>query len=176
MLQTASPARNATAFGPENGLSLTSALLGLFIMMVVFEIAAKVTFANQQSQKQALVAGYYQVIGNALGRDTSATPSVAQAVSAGLLPAQFANAQGGLNADALGVAPTISTTSSGIAVVSHRAVPEKEIDQINGLRSFGVSGEGSCSRTTVCGNNGVQSWSVTVPQPQTGFAYYGYEG
>jgi hypothetical protein len=158
----------------EQGLSLTSALLGMLVMMVMVGFVAKAQFHSEQVGRQMLVAHYYQFLGGELsGNSSLATLTPDSAVSSGLIPSGMVN-NGQLNADPLGVVPRMVAINNTLFIVSSQAVPKAEIGKLGGLQSFGVSG-GLCGASTVCGNSGGNaSWSVPVLGAQKGYAYYGF--
>jgi hypothetical protein len=156
----------------------------MVVMMVLLSIVMRMEYQQQTAGKQSLVAAYYMTLGNALApvapasSTSAAAPTastISQAVADGYLPSQFLHGTS-LNADALGVVPTVVTQSSGrVVVYGSRPVPEQEINRIASFRGFGVSGEGDCSSGDVCGaSGGSVSWSQSVPQAPGGYAYYGY--
>ncbi|MCY0873175.1 MAG: hypothetical protein OWQ56_10865 [Acidithiobacillus caldus] len=78
--------RSAVSFGPESGLSLTSALLGMLVFIVLIGLVDRESFATQRLQQENTLAGYYAFLGNALSSTTD-TPD--QAVKAGILPPEM---------------------------------------------------------------------------------------
>lgn len=159
----------------EQGLSLTSALLGMFIMMVVVGLATKTNLHTQAIERQNLVAVYYEFLGNTLANAKRAPVTPSQWASKGLVPEEMIY-NGSLNKDLLGNRPQLATNTTGSApiIVSSGAAPLTEINQIAHMKAFGVSG-GACGNQTVCSGSGQYSgWSTPVGNVPNGYAYYGY--
>ena len=158
--------------GRESGLSLTSAMMGMLVMVVLMSLVTTKEIRNQQAQRQYLLASYYRFVGNSL----SGNVSPQKAVQNGWLPAGVVGGNG-FHTDILGNRPTLQAGPGGAPiVVSSGPAPLREIDQIGKWQSFGLSG-GSCGVGTICGSSGGGvSWSASVSQPPSGMAYYGYSG
>lgn len=159
----------------EQGLSLTSALLGMFIMIAVVGLATKTNLHTQAIERQNLVAVYYEFLGNTLANAKNVPAKPSQWASKGLVPEEMMN-NGNLNKDLLGNTPQLVANTNGSApiIVSSGAAPLTEINQIAHMKAFGVSG-GACGNQTVCSGAGQYSgWSTPVGNVPNGYAYYGY--
>lgn len=161
-------------FGPEAGLSLVSAMLGMMIMVVLMGIVVRKEVDNQSAQRQGLIGGYYRFIGSTLASAPSGN-TLQQDVDSGILPKGILESNGkDFNKDILGNNPTINKSGSDLVIVSGGPVPFSQIRFLGKWQSFGESG-GACGPTTVCSGNGsATGWSVSVPQASAGYGYYGY--
>ncbi len=165
---------SSVLLGRESGLSLTSAMMGMLVMVVLMGLVTSKEIQNQQAKRQFLLASYYRFVGNSL----SSNVTVQKAVQNGWLPAGIVG-NNGFHRDILGNRPTIQAGPGGTPIVlSSGPAPLREINQIAKWQSFGVSGGYHCGSTMVCGSSGGGVyWSAKVPQqPPSGMAYYGYSG
>lgn len=159
----------------EQGVSLTSALLGMFVMMAVIGLVTKTNLHTLSIERQHVVAAYYEFLGNTLASVKNAPATPSQWVSKGILPEAMVH-NGSLNKDLLGNRPQLATnaTSSAPVIISSGAAPLTEINQIAHMQSFGLSG-GACGNQTVCSGSGQNSgWSAPVGNTPNGYVYYGY--